>query len=64
MFDIDLDWTLDTPAPPTDGQPNAGGGEPPPLATALEEQLGLKLQSTRATVDVLVIDSAKKPNID
>jgi bla regulator protein BlaR1 len=33
----------------------------PHLMTALEEQLGLKLESTRAPVDVLVVDDAQKP---
>jgi bla regulator protein blaR1 len=33
----------------------------PHLITALEEQLGLKLESTRAPIDVLVIDSVEKP---
>jgi uncharacterized protein (TIGR03435 family) len=33
----------------------------PALSTALEEQLGLKLQSRRAPVDVLVIDSVEMP---
>jgi uncharacterized protein (TIGR03435 family) len=33
----------------------------PHLFTALEEQLGLKLESTRAPVDVLVIDRVEKP---
>jgi uncharacterized protein (TIGR03435 family) len=33
----------------------------PSLFTALEEQLGLKLESTRAPVDVLVIDRVEKP---
>ena len=46
-------------------------GAPPPVApavsdapsifAALQEQLGLKLESTRGLVDVLVIDSAEKP---
>ena len=33
----------------------------PHLITALEEQLGLKLEATRAPIDVLVIDGAEKP---
>ena len=48
-FDIELMWN-DT--------------EEPPLFTALQEQLGLKLDSDRAPVDVLVIDSAKRPTED
>ena len=35
-----------------------------PFAAALEEQLGLKLQSTKAPVDVLVIDHVEKPTPD
>ena len=32
-----------------------------PLFTALQEQLGLKLQKTKTTEDVLVIDQLEKP---
>jgi uncharacterized protein (TIGR03435 family) len=35
---------------------------PPDLFAAFEQQLGLKLESTKAPVDVLVIDKAEKPN--
>ncbi len=35
---------------------------PPSLFTALQEQLGLKLESTKSPVDVLVIDSVEKPS--
>ena len=43
--------------------PNAVTPDPerPDLVTALREQLGLKLEATRAPLDVIVIDSVEKP---
>jgi uncharacterized protein (TIGR03435 family) len=34
----------------------------PDLFTAIQQQLGLKLESTKAQVDVLVIDKVEKPS--
>ena len=44
--------------PPPDAPPR---GDAPSLFTAVQEQLGLKLESTRAPVDVLMIDRASQP---
>jgi uncharacterized protein (TIGR03435 family) len=54
FFDIDLEWAPDQTAD-TSG---------PSLFTALQEQLGLKLESTRAPVEVLVIDHVERPTPD
>jgi uncharacterized protein (TIGR03435 family) len=64
-FDADFDATAELPPPP----PPPGSGIPnpfdpremPSIFSVLTEQLGLKLESTRATVDVLVIDAAERP---
>ena len=49
------------------GPPGANAPAPsdaPSLFTALQEQLGLKLESTKGSVDVLVIDHVEKPTPD
>ena len=38
------------------------GDEPPQFLTALQEQLGLKLQPEKTMVPVLVIDSIERPS--
>jgi uncharacterized protein (TIGR03435 family) len=54
-YRFSLKWTPDDePAPAT--------GNAPSLVTAIQEQLGLKLESTKGLVDVLVIDHAEKPS--
>jgi len=35
---------------------------PPDLFTAMQDQLGLKLQATKAAADVIVIDRVSKPS--
>jgi uncharacterized protein (TIGR03435 family) len=55
-FDIDLTWAVET-------DPNASP-DAPSIFTALQEQLGLKLEPTRAPVEVLVIEDAQRPTPD
>lgn len=44
--------------------PPAGTEMPPSLFTAFQEQLGLKLEPSKAPVDVLVLDHVEKPSED
>jgi uncharacterized protein (TIGR03435 family) len=50
-----------TPQPGGDASAAAPVSDGPSLTTALQEQLGLKLEPARGPVDVLVIDSAAVP---
>ncbi|HYM25680.1 MAG TPA: TIGR03435 family protein [Vicinamibacterales bacterium] len=66
-YDMNLTWTPDNlpqrppgaPEPLVNGVPIDPNG--PSLFTAVQEQLGLKLESQRAPVKVLVIDRAEHP---
>jgi uncharacterized protein (TIGR03435 family) len=70
-YDFALDWT---PEPGQGGLEAIGlppAADPPPPAvdkgspsifTAIQEQLGLRLDSNKAPVDVIVIDAAAKPS--
>jgi uncharacterized protein (TIGR03435 family) len=72
-YDFTLKWA---PAPGSDtlpfGLPPGGVPDAPPPAdpdapsifTAVQEQLGLKLESARGPVDVIVIDRIEKPALD
>lgn len=63
-WDFTLNWTPDpTEFPNFPPTPTADKADAPPdLYAAIQQQLGLKLQSTKALVDVLVIDSVEKPS--
>jgi uncharacterized protein (TIGR03435 family) len=55
-YDFRLEWT---PEEADTAVPNNGG---PSVFTAVQEQLGLKLEARKGQVDVLVIESAAQPS--
>jgi uncharacterized protein (TIGR03435 family) len=57
---FDMEYAF-APGRPENAQSAPSPGAPPTLLVALEEQLGLKLESDRAAVPVLVIDSIERP---
>jgi uncharacterized protein (TIGR03435 family) len=65
-YDFTLKWT---PGPDVLRGPPEGPVAPPPpdpsgpsIFTALQEDLGLRLQSARGPVEILVIDHVEKPD--
>jgi bla regulator protein blaR1 len=64
-YNITLEWTPDETQPPLGGvvdptRPPSNDSTGPTIYAAVQEQLGLKLESEKAPVDMLVIDSAEK----
>lgn len=55
-YDLNLTWTADESHATED--PNA----PPGLFTAIQEQLGLKLEAVKAPIEVFVIDHVEQPS--
>lgn len=67
LWDLDLEYTPDQVqgnAFPVPAQTPPGSTDGPSLFTALQEQLGLKLETGRAPVDVTVIDHLARPSED
>jgi uncharacterized protein (TIGR03435 family) len=77
IFDAHLEFSLDNTAfagPPgsvlasSAGRDGRGGGavtpDRPPISTALQEQLGLRLENTKGPVGVVVIDSVDRPSVN
>src|SRR5262249_52761215 len=64
-FVVDLHWAFDTAATDASGNPErASDPDAPSIFTALREQVGLKLESAKSPVDVLVIDHIERPGPD
>ena len=57
-YEFELRWT---PDPNVSGLPAPTDPNAPSLSTALEEQLGLRLEPARAQVEVMVIDRFERP---
>jgi uncharacterized protein (TIGR03435 family) len=62
FFDFTLTWSLEktTPSPASINDTDSG----PSIFTALQEQLGLKLERRRVPLEILVIDSVTRPTLD
>jgi bla regulator protein BlaR1 len=60
-YDFKLQWTPDPAPSAPEGQPvDTSGG--PSIFSALQEQLGLRLEPTKGPVDVLIIDHVDQPS--
>ncbi|WP_188757409.1 TIGR03435 family protein [Edaphobacter acidisoli] len=67
-YDLTMRWTPDDSqyggrVPPQNSGDNAANADaPPPLFTAIQEQIGLKLDAVKAPAKVMVIESVNQPS--
>jgi len=59
-YDFNLKWTPDEDA--DKAADNGAADRPPDIFTALQEQLGLKLEAAKGPVTTLVVDHAEQPS--
>jgi bla regulator protein BlaR1 len=63
-FDFALEWSPDpnhSPMPPLPGEP-LPDAQGPSFQEALREQLGLRLEATKAPLQILVVDKVERPS--
>ncbi len=61
-YDLTLTWAANESQFGGGGHATEGSGALPGLFTAIQEQLGLKLQAVKAPIEVLVIDYVEQPS--
>jgi uncharacterized protein (TIGR03435 family) len=61
-FDFDLDWAPDQSEFGGDVKAAPDTAPAPPLFTAMQQELGLKLEATRGPIAAFVIDGVEKPS--
>ena len=59
-FDFSLSWVPDGMG----GDPAVSDASGPSIFTALQDQLGLRLESKKAPVDVIVVDAVERPSVN
>jgi uncharacterized protein (TIGR03435 family) len=64
VFEVQLEWSLDRPgarpAPTPESPREEAGLTGPSIFTAVQEQLGLRLQSAKGPIETIVVDSVEK----
>jgi uncharacterized protein (TIGR03435 family) len=63
-YDYKLEWTPDETQVRSDEAAPQVEGNVPSLASAIQEQMGLRLQSQKAPVEIVVIDRAEKASVN
>jgi len=61
-YDFDLEWAPDETQFGGEVRSAPTDAASPPLFTAIQQQLGLKLEATRGPVQALVVDTAERPS--
>jgi len=61
-YDFDLEWAPDESQFNGDVPPAPSDAPEPPFFTAIQQQLGLRVEATRGPVDAIVVDHAEPPS--
>ncbi len=62
LFDLQLDFVADETTPVLPPPPPGSDMPGPSISQALRDQLGLRLESTKGPVEVIVVDHAERPS--
>jgi uncharacterized protein (TIGR03435 family) len=61
-YDFDLSWAADETQFGGEIRAASAEAQAPPFFTAIEQQLGLKLEATHGPVDALIVDGVERPS--